>query len=247
VAAMTEGLAWEAVIDLALGEDMPGGDVTSRAVVAPDKQATGYLLAKADGIISGLDVARTVLQRIDPAIQFARLVQDGDAVTAMTPIAQVSGSARSILAGERIALNLLQHLSGVATVTARYVAACEGTRARVVDTRKTTPGLRALEKAAVRDGGGQNHRFGLTDGVLIKDNHLAAVGGPDRVTRAITLARENAPHTLRIEVEVTNLDEFREALTAGADIIMLDNMEPETMRQAVVENDGRTYSRLRAA
>lgn len=238
--ALTEGLAWEAIIDLALGEDMPGGDVTSRAVVAPHKHATGTLLAKANGVISGLNLARAVFHRVDPTIRFEAHVRDGDAVTATTPIAQVAGSARSILAGERTALNLLQHLSGVATVTSRYVAACAGSGARVVDTRKTSPGLRALEKAAVRDGGGQNHRFGLTDGILIKDNHLAAVGGPDRVTRAVALARANAPHTLRIEVEVTNLDEFREALAAGADIIMLDNTDLETMRQAVVENEGRT-------
>jgi nicotinate-nucleotide pyrophosphorylase (carboxylating) len=236
---MMEDLAWEAIIDLALGEDMPGGDVTSRSVVAPERRATGILLAKANGVISGLNVARAVFQRVDPTIQFEPLVQDGESVAAMTPIARVSGSARSILAGERTALNLLQHLSGVATVTSRYAAAVAGTRSRVVDTRKTTPGLRALEKAAVRDGGGQNHRFGLTDGILIKDNHLAAVGGPDRVTRAIALARGNAPHTFRIEVEVANLDEFREALQAGADIIMLDNMDLETMRQAVAENNGR--------
>jgi nicotinate-nucleotide pyrophosphorylase (carboxylating) len=239
VVAMMEGLTWEAIIDLALGEDMPGGDVTSRSVVAPEQRATGILLAKANGVISGLNVARAVFQRVDPTIQFEPLVQDGESFAAMTPIARVSGSARSILAGERTALNLLQHLSGVATVTSRYTAAVAGTRSRVVDTRKTTPGLRALEKAAVRDGGGQNHRFGLTDGILIKDNHLAAVGGSDRVTRAIARARQNAPHTLRIEVEVTTLDEFREALQAGADIIMLDNMDLETMRQAVAENNGR--------
>ena len=239
MAVTMEGLAWETIIDLALGEDMPGGDVTSRSVVAPEQAATGILLAKSEGVISGLDVARAVFQRVDPAVLFAALVQDGDTVVAMTPIAQVSGSARSILAGERTALNLLQHLSGVATVTSRYVAAVAGTSARVVDTRKTTPGLRALEKAAVRDGGGHNHRFGLTDGILIKDNHLAAVGGADRVSRAIALAWENAPHTLQVEVEVTSLDEFREALQAGADIIMLDNMDLGTMRQAVIENEGR--------
>lgn len=239
MAAMMEGRTWEAIIDLALGEDMPGGDVTSRSVVAPEQQATGILLAKAEGVISGLEVSRAVFQRVDPTVQFDALVEDGAAVAAMTPIARVSGSARSILAGERTALNLLQHLSGVATVTSRYVANCAGTNARVVDTRKTTPGLRALEKAAVRDGGGFNHRFGLTDGILIKDNHLATVSGPNRVTRAVTLARENAPHTLRIEVEVMSLDEFREAVQVGADIIMLDNMDLETMRQAVLENDGR--------
>jgi nicotinate-nucleotide pyrophosphorylase (carboxylating) len=162
---------------------------------------------------------------------------DGTPVSAGTVIGTVRGPARSILTAERVALNLLQRLSGVATMTARYAAEVAGTSAVVVDTRKTTPGLRLLEKRAVIDGGGQNHRFGLSDGVLIKDNHLAAVGGADRVTKAVTQARATAPHTLRIEVEVTTLDELREALAARADIVMLDNMDSPTMTEAVAIRD----------
>jgi nicotinate-nucleotide pyrophosphorylase (carboxylating) len=232
-------LAWDEIIDLALREDIGGGDITSVATVPAGLQAQGTLQAKAPGVISGLEVAREVFQRVDPSVTFTPLVQDGQRVEAKTPIATVAGPARSLLASERVALNLLQRLSGVATVTARFVDAVCGTRARIVDTRKTTPGLRALEKAAVRHGGGHNHRFGLTDGVLIKDNHLAAVGGPDRVARAIALAREAAPHTLRIEVEVTTLQELAEALEAGADVVMLDNMDVETMRGAVEMTAGR--------
>ena len=228
-----------AVIDLALAEDIGGGDITSTVTVAAGQQARGKLLAKAAGVISGLDVAGEVFRRVDPAITFTSLVADGDVVEAMTPIATVEGPARSLLAGERVALNLLQRLSGVATLTARYVDAVRNTKARIVDTRKTTPGLRALEKAAVRHGGGHNHRFGLTDGVLIKDNHLAAVGGEDRVTRAVCLARQGAPHTLRIEVEVTTLDELAQALEAGADVVLLDNMDVADVRKAVALTDGR--------
>ncbi|HET7093097.1 MAG TPA: carboxylating nicotinate-nucleotide diphosphorylase, partial [Thermomicrobiales bacterium] len=153
-------------------------------------------------------------------------------------IATVEGPARGLLAGERVALNFLQRLSGVATQTARFVAAVAGTGARIVDTRKTTPGLRTLEKAAVRHGGGHNHRFGLADGVLIKDNHLAAIGGPERVARAVRQARARAPHPLRIEVEVTTLAELEQALAAGADIVLLDNMTLDQMRRAVATTDG---------
>lgn len=227
------------LIDLALAEDIGGGDVTSSLTVPAGRQGRGTLLAKAPGVISGLDVAGEVFRRVDPAIAFTSLVADGDAVVTMTPIATVEGPARSLLTAERLALNLLQRLSGVATATARYVAAVRNTRARIVDTRKTTPGLRALEKAAVRHGGGHNHRFGLTDGVLIKDNHLAAVGGADRVARAVALARQGAPHTLRIEIEVTTLDELAQALDAGADIVLLDNMDVTALRKAVAMTSGR--------
>jgi nicotinate-nucleotide pyrophosphorylase (carboxylating) len=227
------------LLDLALAEDIGGGDVTSALTVPSGRQARGTLLAKAAGVISGLDVAGEVFRRVDPAISFTPLLADGDAVAAMTPIATVEGPARSLLSAERVALNLLQRLSGVATVTARYVAAVSGTRARIVDTRKTTPGLRALEKAAVRHGGGHNHRFGLTDGVLIKDNHLVAIGGADRVARAVALARQGAPHTLRIEIEVTTLDELAQALAAGADVVLLDNMEVAALREAVAMTGGR--------
>ncbi|MCC2627817.1 MAG: nicotinate-nucleotide pyrophosphorylase [Thermomicrobiales bacterium] len=222
-----------ALIDLALAEDIGGGDITSTLTVAAGRRARGRLLAKAAGVVSGLEVAGEVFRRVDPTIVFTPLVADGDAVAAMTPIATVEGPARSVLAGERVALNLLQRLSGVATLTARYVDAVRETKARIVDTRKTTPGMRALEKAAVRHGGGHNHRFGLTDGVLIKDNHLAAVGGADRVARAVRLARQGAPHTLRIEIELTTLNELAQALEASADIVLLDNMEIADLRKAV--------------
>jgi nicotinate-nucleotide pyrophosphorylase (carboxylating) len=221
------------LLDLALAEDIGGGDLTSALTVPAGRQARGKLLAKAAGVISGLAVAGEAFRRVDPAIAFTPHIADGDTVAAMTPIATVEGPARSLLAAERVALNLLQRLSGVATVTARYVVAVSGTKARIVDTRKTTPGLRALEKAAVRHGGGYNHRFGLTDGVLIKDNHLAAIGGADRVARAVALARQEAPHTLRIEIEVTTLDELAQALAAGADVVLLDNMGVAALREAV--------------
>ncbi|MFT4041320.1 MAG: carboxylating nicotinate-nucleotide diphosphorylase [Thermomicrobiales bacterium] len=237
--ANRERRAWAGLIELALAEDLLGGDITSVSTVPAGATATATLLAKAPGVISGLEAAQEVFAQVDPALTFTPLVADGDVVPTMTPIARVTGNARSILAGERVALNLLQRLSGVATLTAQYVAAVQGTAARVVDTRKTTPGMRFLEKAAVRDGGGHNHRFGLGDGVLIKDNHLAAVGGPARVRTAVQTARAAAPHTLRIEVEVTTLAELQEALDAGADIVMLDNMDVATMREAVQLTAGR--------
>jgi nicotinate-nucleotide pyrophosphorylase (carboxylating) len=227
------------LLDLALAEDIGGGDVTSTLTVPVERYARGTIQAKAPGVISGLDVAAEVFRHVDSATSFTPLVRDGDMVTAMTPIATIEGSARSVLAAERVALNLLQRLSGVATVTASYVAAVQGTKARIVDTRKTTPGLRSLEKAAVRHGGGHNHRFGLTDGVLIKDNHLAAIGGENRVACAVSLARQGAPHTLRIEIEVTTLEELSQALEADADVVLLDNMDVSTLKKAVALSDGR--------
>jgi nicotinate-nucleotide pyrophosphorylase (carboxylating) len=229
---------WEAIVDLALAEDIGTGDVTTDATVPESAHAEGAIIAKGEGIISGLDVAAFTFRRVNPRVDFSARVVDGTKVEAGTTIAEVSGNARSLLTAERVALNLLQRLSGVATLTASYVEAVAGTKARIVDTRKTTPGLRILEKAAVRDGGGHNHRVGLADGVLIKDNHLAAIGGPDRVAKAIKQARERAPHTLKIEVEVTTLDEVREALATGADIILLDNMDTATMREAVTIVNG---------
>ncbi|MBX3071478.1 MAG: carboxylating nicotinate-nucleotide diphosphorylase [Thermomicrobiales bacterium] len=231
--------ALTAIIDLALSEDIGSGDVTSNSTISPSREATATMLVKADGVVFGLDVARAVFERVDSSLEFVALVEDGSRVSFRTDIARVRGNARSILLGERVALNFIQRLSGVATVTAVYVAAVEGTNAQIVDTRKTTPGMRTLEKAAVRAGGARNHRFGLSDGVLIKDNHLAGVGGPDRVSRAVRLARSAAPHTLAIEVEVTTLDEVAEALAAEADIIMLDNMSIEDMSQAVALVAGR--------
>ena len=230
---------WEAIVDLALAEDIGTGDVTTLATVPPGAHARGTIVAKAPGVVSGLDVAGAVFRRVNPAVVFEPRVSDGQWVEPGDVVAEVAGLARSLLAAERVALNLLQRLSGVATLTARYVEAVAGTNARIVDTRKTTPGLRVLEKAAVRHGGGRNHRVGLADGVLIKDNHLAAVGGPDRIARAVRQAREQVPHTLRIEVEVTTPDEAAEAVAAGADAILLDNMELAALRRSVEVVAGR--------
>lgn len=224
---------WEAIVDLALAEDVGTGDVTTLVTVPAGAHAEGEIIAKGKGIVSGLDVAAFTFHRVNPMIAFSAHVLDSAKVEPGTTIAKVAGDARSLLMAERVALNLLQRLSGVATLTASYVEAVGGTKARIVDTRKTTPGLRILEKAAVRDGGGHNHRVGLADGVLIKDNHLAAIGGPERIAKAVAQARERAPHTLKIEVEVTNLDEVREAVSAKADVILLDNMDLEAMRKAV--------------
>lgn len=232
-------VAWEQLIDLALDEDLTGGDVTTLATVPADAFAKGVLLVKQPGVISGLRAARDVFARVDSRIAFTPLVEGGARVSAGTVIARVEGPARGLLSGERVALNLLQRLSGIATLTAAFVDAVSGTKAKIIDTRKTTPGLRALEKQAVRDGGGHNHRFGLGDGVLIKDNHLAAIGGPDRVTRAVQAARAYAPHTLKIEVEVTTLAETEEAIAAGADVILLDNMSAAEMAAAVKAVAGR--------
>lgn len=232
-------LAWLPILDLALAEDLGHGDVTTLATIAPETQATGTIVAKAPGVVSGLPVAAAAFARVDPSIEFRPVTADGERVGAGDPLAHVAGPAAGLLAAERVALNFLQRLSGVATETARYVDAVAGTGARIVDTRKTTPGLRALEKAAVRHGGGRNHRVGLADGVLIKDNHLAALGGPDPVARAVRLARHRAPHTLRVEVEVTSLDELRQALSAGAEVVLLDNMNPSTLRHAVELTAGR--------
>jgi nicotinate-nucleotide pyrophosphorylase (carboxylating) len=228
-----------AIIDLALAEDLGNGDITSLVTVPAELEARGTMIAKAAGVISGLAVAGEVFYRIDPAVVWRPLLEDGDPIAPGVAIAEVAGWARSILAGERVALNLLQRLSGVATMAARYVAAVEGTGARIVDTRKTTPGLRALEKAAIRHGGGANHRVNLADGILIKDNHLAAIGGADRVTRAVLAARAGAPHTLKVEVEVTTVAELEEALAAGADVVLLDNMDLPAMRRAVELTAGR--------
>jgi nicotinate-nucleotide pyrophosphorylase (carboxylating) len=188
------------------------------------------MLAKQELVLAGLDVAREVFHYLDSTIQFTPLANDGDRIKKGTVVARVSGSTRVLLAGERVALNLLQHMSGIATLTAMYVEKVRGLKVEVLDTRKTLPGLRQLEKYAVRLGGGKNHRFGLYDGVLIKDNHIKAAGG---ITQAVESARRHAHHLLKIEVETKNLEEVREALAAKADIIMLDNMPIDMMREAV--------------
>lgn len=221
------------LIDLALREDLSLGDITSESTVPADRQATATMLAKQDGVISGMETARAVFARIDPTVAFEALVADGDWVSRGVKLAVISGNARSILAAERTALNFIQRLSGIATITAEYVARVAGTSASVIDTRKTTPGMRFLEKAAVRHGGGANHRYNLGDAVLIKDNHLAAIGGKQPIRDAVLAAKKRAPHTAKVEVEVVDLAGVREALDAGADIIMLDNMSLDEMREAV--------------
>lgn len=226
------------IIRLALDEDIGTGDVTTLATVAEGSVANGVFIAKARGVISGLDIAAQVFDMVDPDIWLDLDVNDGSPVLKGKAIARIEGNAQSILSGERVALNFLQRLSGIATLTAQFVAEVEGTGARIIDTRKTTPGMRLLEKQAIRDGGGHNHRVGLSDGILIKDNHLAAIGGPNPIAEAIAAARELAPHTLRVEVEVTTLEELDQALAAGADVILLDNMSTATMAEAVQRANG---------
>jgi nicotinate-nucleotide pyrophosphorylase (carboxylating) len=214
----------------ALKEDIGPGDLTTEALVPPDIEGKAELIAKEPLILAGIKVAREVFHQINQDINFLGRHTDGEELSSSTVIATISGQLASLLTAERVALNLMQRLSGIATLTRQYVNRTEGTKARIVDTRKTTPGLRALEKYAVRIGGGKNHRFGLFDGILIKDNHIAAVGS---LTEAVKRAREKAPHTLKIEVETENIDQVREAISAGAEIIMLDNMGIETMKEAV--------------
>ncbi len=231
--------AAQTLIELALAEDLGTGDITSCATIPADTPARGVLQAKAIGVLAGLPIAAQVLATVDPALLFTPLQPEGAALTPGVLLAEITGPARSLLTAERTALNFLQRLCGIASVTARYVRAVAGTRARIVDTRKTLPGHRVLDKYAVRVGGGCNHRFNLSDGVLIKDNHIAAVGG---VAAAIRAARAGAPHTLRIEVEVENQAMVEEAVAAGADILLLDNMSLDAMRAAVAFIAGRALT-----
>ncbi len=214
----------------ALEEDGAWSDITTLSTVPEEQQARASIITRQQGVVAGLAVAAEVFRMLDNTISIALLVQDGSAVQPGQILAHVSGPARSLLSAERVVLNFLGRLSGIATLTARCVRSIEGTKARILDTRKTTPGLRSLEKDAVRAGGGHNHRFGLSDGVLIKDNHIKAAGS---ITAAINAARRLAPHLLKIEVECETLGEVQEALAAGADVILLDNMHVEMMRSAV--------------
>ncbi len=198
--------------------------------VPPGNTGTATMLAKTPGVIAGLPIAAQVWALLDPAVRFEPLIDDGMYVDERVPIARVTGSARSLLSGERVALNFVQRMSGIATRTRAFVEAIADTRTQLVDTRKTTPGLRQLEKYAVRQGGGRNHRFGLADAVMIKDNHIALAGG---IRQAVENARRVVPFTARIEVECENLEMVKQALDAGADVIMLDNMTVDAMREAV--------------
>lgn len=218
------------LIDLALEEDLGAGDFTTLWTFPADRRGTAEIVAKAHGVIAGMDVAEQTFLRVDPALEVTSAVGDGAAVRPDDLVLTVRGAARSILTGERVALNFLQRLSGVATVTRRYVDAVAGTGTRVIDTRKTTPGMRGLEKRAVAAGGGANHRFGLHDMVLIKENHVAAAGG---ITAAVEAVRAQNDRRLRVEVETTSLSEIEEALRVGVDRIMFDNMGVPLLRQAV--------------
>lgn len=215
----------------ALAEDLgTRGDITTLSTVSADAKAAATFGARRAGVIAGLEVARAAFHALDPEVRFEPLVRDGDRVAAEAVVARVSGAARSLLTGERVALNFLSHMSGIATLTRRFVDEVRGTNARIVDTRKTTPGLRAFEKYAVRCGGGHNHRSGLYDAILIKDNHIVAAGG---VEAAVAAARAHAGHMVKIEVEVGDLDELRAALKHPVDAVLLDNMDPATLKEAV--------------
>ncbi|MFS0556999.1 carboxylating nicotinate-nucleotide diphosphorylase [Brevibacillus sp. 179-C9.3 HS] len=219
-----------------LQEDVGFGDVTTMSTIPQSEQGIGILYAKEAGIVAGLPIAEQVFATVDSTLVFVAKVEEGARVEVGQQIAEVSGSVRSILSGERLALNLMQRLSGIATKTSEYAAAVAGTKARVVDTRKTTPGLRALEKYAVRVGGGYNHRFALYDAVMIKDNHIKGAGG---IAQAVAAARAVIPHTMTVEVEAETFEQVQEALAAGADTIMLDNMSLDQMVEAVQFIDGR--------
>ena len=223
----------------ALREDIGTGDITTLSVIDRSRKAHGRYIAKEDGILCGMDIVEEVYHILDESVEITRHFEDGAAIRRGDVIAEVRGNAVSLLSGERVGLNLLQHLSGVATRTREAVDTVAGTSASIVDTRKTTPGMRVLEKYAVRIGGGSNHRFNLADGVLIKDNHIVAAGS---ITAAVAAAKKHAPHTLKIEVETETMDEVDEAVAAGADIIMLDNMNNEMMRAAVERIGGRALT-----
>lgn len=223
-------LSLDRLIEQALLEDIHTGDITTQAVVPDRRSASARLIAKEPLVLAGLFVAERVFLRLNPEVHFTACCAEGSVVGAGDVVATVEGNAADLLMAERVALNLLQRMCGIATLTSRYVEAVSGTKARIVDTRKTTPGLREIEKYAVRVGGGINHRTGLYDGVLIKENHIAAAGG---IGEAISRARAYIPHTLKIEIETETRSQVAEALAAGADIIMLDNMDCDTMRDCV--------------
>ncbi|MCU0588325.1 MAG: carboxylating nicotinate-nucleotide diphosphorylase [Syntrophobacteraceae bacterium] len=224
------------LIQLAVQEDLGHGDVTTEAVVSAESLGKAVVLGREPFVLSGTVAFRRVFETVDPSVEVKARYRDGDEVPRDEPVFEIQGRLRSLLTGERTALNFIQRLSGIATLTRRMTRAIEGTGSRLLDTRKTTPLWRALEKAAVRHGGGGNHRFGLSDGILIKDNHIQAAGG---IRPALELARSAAAHTLRVEIEVEDLHQLGEALDAGADIIMLDNFSIEMLKAAVERSGGR--------
>lgn len=221
---------WKKEIERWLDEDIQEGDLSTMGLIPADKRAPAWIIAKEEGIVAGLPLVELVFKSLDPQMEIHFKKQDGEKIKRGEVLMDLYGQVTSLLAGERLALNLLQRLSGIATLTNRYVERVKGLNVRIVDTRKTTPGLRGLEKYAVRQGGGHNHRFGLYDAVMIKDNHIKAAGS---IGYAVTRLREQLPHTVTIEVEVETLAQVKEALEAKADIIMLDNMSLEEMKEAV--------------
>ncbi|GAB5460175.1 carboxylating nicotinate-nucleotide diphosphorylase [Hoeflea alexandrii] len=232
------GLMVEEQVRAALIEDLGrAGDITSNATIGPEKQARAEMNSREAGIIAGLPLAEAAFRLINPAIRFEALVTDGARVDPGTMIARISGPARGVLSAERVALNYLMHLSGIATYTARFADTISHTKAKVTCTRKTIPGLRALEKYAVRCGGGSSHRYGLDDAILIKDNHIAVAGG---IAEALTAAKAFAGHLVKVEIEVDTLEQFAEVLAEGADVCLLDNMGPDMLRAAVAMNAARS-------
>ncbi|WP_224360702.1 carboxylating nicotinate-nucleotide diphosphorylase [Hyalangium versicolor] len=226
------------LIELALDEDLgAAGDVTSNALVPPDAMGAGELVAKEQLVLAGVEAFARVFHFVDPEVQVEFLQRDGQELKTKTVVAKVAGRLRSLLAAERTALNIVQRMSGIATLSQQALTAVRGSKLKVLDTRKTSPGMRSLSKEAVRLGGASNHRFGLFDGILIKDNHIAAVGGS--IKEALRRAQANAPRLVKIEIEVTNLQQLVEAIDGGADVVMLDNMDDEQIRKAVEITAGR--------
>jgi nicotinate-nucleotide pyrophosphorylase (carboxylating) len=230
----------EQAVATALEEDLGGvGDITTNTIIPPDAQGDASIIVRKPGVIAGLDLAAASFKSLDPDVRFTRIVEDGSKVEAGATIARIAGKTRALLTGERTALNFFGRLSGIATLTAGYVAAVEGTHAKIVETRKTTPGLRALEKYAVRCGGGTNHRFGLYDAVLVKDNHIAAAGG---LAEALNAVRTAVGHLVKIEVEVDTLDQLQKVLRFPIDAVLLDNMDAGTLKRAIALVKGRVIT-----
>jgi len=228
--SIKENILIDKIIGQALLEDIGTGDITTESIIPCNLKAKGIIKTSEEGVVAGLDIACLVFQKLDSEIIFQEKTKDGTKVARGKELAEITGPARTILRGERVALNFLQRMSGIATITSKFYQEVKDFPVRIVDTRKTTPGLRILEKYAVRMGGGYNHRFGLYDAVLIKDNHIAVAGG---IKSAVNSARKQISHTVKIEVEVENLSQLQEALKVQVDIIMLDNMDLETMKEAV--------------
>ncbi|MEA2087088.1 MAG: carboxylating nicotinate-nucleotide diphosphorylase [Candidatus Caldatribacteriota bacterium] len=228
--SIKENILIDKIVEQALLEDIGTGDITSESIIPSNLKAKGIIKSSEEGIVAGLDIACLVFQKLDPEVIFQEKIKDGTKVLRGKVLAEITGPARTILKGERVALNFLQRMSGIATITSKFCQQVKDLPVRIVDTRKTTPGLRILEKYAVRMGGGYNHRFGLYDAVLIKDNHIAVAGG---IKSAVNSVRKQISHTVKVEVEVENLFQLQEALEMKVDIIMLDNMDLNTMKKAV--------------